>query len=482
MDSEGTFGTAGSWIMPMSARISPLVLSATLSTLGICGINADVLWQVGAARADITPDYAIRLTGYAARKSESVSAAQRIYAKALAIGSDRQKPAILITVDNCGVPLNVHDAVVAHLKAERHIDPERVAICSTHTHCAPWLNGFAPNIFGGPIPEDQARRVARYTEQVVQAIIKVALSALDDRRSAILKWGQGRAGFAANRRTPGGPVDQDLPMLLVSEPSGQVRSLFVSYACHGTTLGADFNQVHGDWAGYAAEDLEREHPGAVVLVGLGCAGDANPQPRGTLELAKEHGAEIASEVNRLLNSNLAPLKGKLDCYTKDLQLHFDKLPSRDEWEARARQTNYLGSHARLNLARLERGEKLPAKLAYKVQTWTFGDSLAMVFLPGEVVVDYSLRLKREIDSRRLWVNAYANDVPCYIPSERILKEGGYEGGDAMIYYDRPTRFAPGIEEQIVHAVHQIIPATFRNHVSTEPLPDISARQNSPNRP
>jgi neutral ceramidase len=48
--------------------------------------------------------------------------------------------------------------------------------------------------------------------------------------------------------------------------------------------------------------------------------------------------------------------------------------------------------------------------------------MAMVFLAGEVVVDYALRLKWEIDQKRLWVVAYSNDVPCYIPSRRILSE------------------------------------------------------------
>jgi len=97
-----------------------------------------------------------------------------------------------------------------------------------------------------------------------------------------------------------------------------------------------------------------------------------------------------------------------------------------------------------------------------VQTWTFGDDLAMVFLAGEVVVDYSLRLKREFDASRLWINAYANDVPCYIPSERILKEGGYEGSaiGSMVYYDKPAKFAPGVENQIVSVVHDLLPHQF----------------------
>ena len=91
-----------------------------------------------------------------------------------------------------------------------------------------------------------------------------------------------------------------------------------------------------------------------------------------------------------------------------------------------------------------------------MQTWAFGDSLAAVFLPGEVVADYALRLKKELDGRRLWINAYSNDAPCYIPSERVLKEGGYEGGGAMIYYGRPGAFTPDVEPLIVDTVHRLV--------------------------
>jgi putative membrane-bound dehydrogenase-like protein len=109
-----------------------------------------------------------------------------------------------------------------------------------------------------------------------------------------------------------------------------------------------------------------------------------------------------------------------------------------------------------------------------VQAWTFGESLALVFLPGEVVVDYALRLKKELDGLRLCVNAYANDAPCYIPSERVLKEGGYEGGGAMVYYDVPTRFAPGLEQKIVDAVRDLVGPRFKSpfdakRTTTRPL-------------
>jgi hypothetical protein len=152
--------------------------------------------------------------------------------------------------------------------------------------------------------------------------------------------------------------------------------------------------------------------------------------------------------------------GKLECRMKIIELPFAELPTRADWVQNSRLTNYVGYYAKVNLAKLDRGEQLPTRLQYSVQTWIFGTNLAMVFLPGEVVVDYSLRLKNEFDPNRLWINAYANEMPCYIPSERVLKEGGYEGGGAMVYYDQPNRFAVGIEGLIVNAVHDLVPKGF----------------------
>ncbi len=422
--------------------------------------SAGDLRPVGVARVDITPDYPVRLAGYAVRKTESEGVAQHLYAKALAVGSDKENPAILITVDNCGVPRNVRDEVVRRLVKKQRIAPERIAICSTHTHSAPWLKGYLRNLFTVSLAPAEEEHLERYTRELTDALESVATKALAGRAPARLTHGLGHAGFAANRRTKGGPVDQDLPVLFVSAPDGGLRAMLASYACHCTTLTGEFNQVCGDWAGYAAEDFERDHPGAVALVALGCGGDANPNPRSSFELAKQHGAEIAAAVEAVLTNHPVAIAGKLVCRTKQIELPFDRLPTRAEWVIRARETNYTGSHARLQLARLDRGEKLLASLPYLVQTWTFGKDLALVFLPGEVVVDYSLRLKREYDRARLWVNAYANDVPCYVPSERVLKEGGYEGGGAMIYYDLPTRFAPGLENKIDSAVQHLLPKSF----------------------
>jgi len=444
-----------------SRLLRSFVLFGTIAGSAICSVMAkDQLVPVGVSKIDITPPYPIRLCGYAVRKKESEGVVQHLWAKALVIGSDKDSPAVLITVDNTGVPASIREEVVRALHKKK-IDPERVAICSSHSHTAPCLAGNLPTLFGEPLPPEHQAHVERYTRELVAALEKVVLDALKDRRPARILRGLGKADFAANRRTKGGPVDHDLPVLAVMDPKEKLRAIFVSYACHCTTLGGETNQVCGDWAGYAQEFLEQSHPGAIAQVAIGCGGDANPQPRTSLDYAKLHGKEIETAANQVLHELIA-VTGKVQCRMKTIELPFAELPSRAEWEQKSTQTNYLGYYAKVNLAKLDRGEQLRTRLSYSVQTWTFDNDLAMVFLPGEVVVDYSLRLKKELDSNRLWINGYANDVPCYIPSERVLKEGGYEGGDAMIYYDQPTRFAPGIEDRIITAVHELLPPEFKS--------------------
>lgn len=424
---------------------------------------------VGAARRDITPEYPIRLSGYGSRTNVNTGITQRLYAKALAIGSDAEGPAVLVTVDNCGVPASIRDEVLRRLASKTKVRDERFAIASSHTHCAPMLLGVLPNLFSSDIPPEHLPAIERYTRELTDHIESVALEALKNRRPAQLHWGIGSAGFAANRRAYRlKPTDHDLPVLRVTDASGNVVALLTSYACHCTTLGID--TIHADWAGCAQEALEKAFPGAIALVAIGCGADQNPNPRRTLELAEAHGQAIATEAGRLAQGTLTALQAPVECRTRVIDLAFDRLPSRAEWERLAVSgSKPVAYHARRNLERLDRGESLPTHLPYRVQVWNFGSELAFVFLAGEVVVDYSLRLKATWDPRRLWVNGYANDVPCYIPSRRILDEGGYEGADSMVYYDRPTRFAPDVEERIFDAIQTLLPKAFLRTTVPSPM-------------
>src|SRR5690606_22094111 len=120
---------------------------------------------------------------------------------------------------------------------------------------------------------DHLAHIADYVHHLTRKLEEVALAALENRRPSLLSWDQAQARFGKNRRTEGGPVDPALALLRVADPDGKLRAVLVNYACHGTTLGGDVNQIHGDWISEAQLQIEARHPGTVAMVAVGCGGD-----------------------------------------------------------------------------------------------------------------------------------------------------------------------------------------------------------------
>ncbi len=421
---------------------------------------------VGAARVDITPELPIRLSGYTNRPTMAERVEQRIHARALALGGEAEGAALVIVAEVLAVSERLTEAVVAGIRARHAIPRERIAVCVTHQHTGPVIAGTAPFMFSRDLPAEELERIDRYAAALERKLIEVGLAALANRRPGELAWAQGRAEFAVNRRRivdgkavgytdqPGGPVEHTLPVLRAAA-GGTVRALLVNYACHCTTLKGGDNYVHPDWAGDAAARLEAAHPGAVALVAIGCGADADPQPRGLPAVAR-HGRTIADEVARLCAGPMRPLGAVTAAGLRWLEIPFDREVTRAELEARLSLPVMTSYPARKFLAELDAGRALPTAVRYPVQAWRFGGELAMVFLGGEVVAEYALRLRRELGADRVWVNAYANAVPCYIPSTRVLAEGGYEAERAMDFYGLPTRLVGDVEERIIGAVHALL--------------------------
>ncbi|MDB6072483.1 MAG: hypothetical protein JWO89_123, partial [Verrucomicrobiaceae bacterium] len=176
---------------PCSRSLLCLALTATL----LIPAEARAGWKAGAARVNITPGYPVRLSGYGSRTTEFEGVKADIWAKAMAIAWNDEPPAIIITVDNCGVPASLRDLVLDGLSKQK-VTTQRFAICSTHTHCAPMLNGMLANMFGVDLPKDQQQRVDRYTKETRDNLIKVARDAIAAMQPATLSMAHGEVGFA----------------------------------------------------------------------------------------------------------------------------------------------------------------------------------------------------------------------------------------------------------------------------------------------
>lgn len=420
-------------------------------------------WKAGAAAVLITPEQPMWMAGYAARKKPAEGIVQDLFAKALAIENERGTRLVVVTTDLIGIPRALRDAVETAVRDQFDLPPESLLLNASHTHCGPELRATKTAIL--QLEPERTRQTERYSSELEAKLVALVGRALDDLAPAKLAYTHARAGFAMNRRLPtprgilnrphpAGPVDHDVPVLRVEDAQGRLRAVLFGYACHNTTLG--FYQFCGDYAGYAQQYLEEAHPGVAALFLAGCGGDQNPQPRRTLELARQHGRALANGVEAALIATPQPVGGPLRVAWEEVSLEFAPPPDRDELLRQKESDNrYVRRHAALLLDELERNGAIRTTYPYPIQVARFGDDLILVALAGEVVVDYSLRLKRELARPAVWIAAYSNDVFGYVPSVRVLEEGGYEGGGAMRYTALPGPFAPSVEERIVSKVHEL---------------------------
>jgi hypothetical protein len=415
-------------------------------------------WKAGVATTVITPTRPIWMAGYSARSQASQGKLQDIYVKALALEDSSGKRVVLVTTDLLGVTKVVAAEVAARVNKQYGLSRERLMFNSSHTHCAPVIGRMLAVAYN--LDASQWREIDEYTKDLQEKMVMTIGHALRSLHPARLSFGHSTAGFAKNRRvqySPNGPVDHDVPILRVTDPAGRLRAVVFGYACHNTTLPAEMCRISGDYAGFAQAELEKQHPRAVAMFVMGCGADANPAPRGTEESARAHGAALSKAVGRVLSDPLQAVSASVGAAFEKVSLAFDTPPSREELESRTRDKNpYVAKHAREMLAIIERDGRLPTDYPYPIQVWRFGNDLTWIALAGEVVVDYDLRLKKMFGPERLWVSGYSNDVFAYIPSERVLKEGGYEGGGAMIYYVQPGRWAPSVESTIISATERMV--------------------------
>ena len=169
--------------VPPLHAVRPLRKGSTLGLLLLLSIALPTqaakptYYSVGAASVDITPDYPVRLSGYGGRQKESEGIDQRIYAQALAIGTDKEGPALVLAVDNVAVPAYVREELVGRLAKKTRVRNERFTLCSTHTHTAPMLKDACPFLFGADIPPEHQARIDRYTRELTDKLEQVALSA-----------------------------------------------------------------------------------------------------------------------------------------------------------------------------------------------------------------------------------------------------------------------------------------------------------------
>lgn len=422
-------------------------------------LAADTGWLAGVSRVVITPDEPMFLSGYGGRDHAAEGKIHDLYARATALRDPSGETAVFVATDLVGVPIKMVKAIAPIIESKHGIPRRSLMIACSHTHCGPALDHKLSYMMD--MKESDWQQVHAYQLWLNERIIEVVDAAVADLKPARLSTGSGRTTFAANRRTPKGigPYDHQVPVLRIeSEDGSRLRGLVFGYACHNTTM--SFYNWFGDYSGLAQLYLEDRHPGAIAMFFTGGGADQNPLPRRRLELAEKYGRMLATSVDQVLDHPMQTVSGSLSTAFQNIDLTYNQLPTREKLEADLKHSSrYTRARAKLLLEEWDRDSGLKTTYPYPIQVWQLGSGLTWVALGGELVVDYQIRLKRELGQNRTWVTGYANDVMAYIPSERVLEEGGYEGDTSMIVYQLPSKWKPGLEDQIVSTVHKLAKQT-----------------------
>lgn len=424
----------------------------------------EATWKVGLASAKITPPLPVFMAGYAGRNKPYERVHDDLWAKAMVLEDTAGTRGILITTDLIGFPAEIATPLRERIAEKTKTPAKSVIINSSHTHTGPTVN-LDPSPREGRALAD-SERTAAYTKDLCDKIVVMAEEAAGKLKPANLSWGTGVVHFVMNRRetttdrgvilgvNPRGFADRSVPVLRIDSPDGKLIGIVCGAASHNTTLGTQDYEISGDYAGHAQRVLEEQNPGVTAMFVLGCAGDANPYPRGSYEIAFEHGRELAKEVTRVLGTKLVPVRGPLKTATADVSLPLAPTASREELEKlAASKGGSLPWVAQQTLARLNRGEKLPTSFSCPIAVWQLGDDLTLVALSGEVVSDYVRMIEDALGATRLWIAAYCNDVYGYLPSARVLREGGYE--TRGLIYGGIGLFAPDAQEVLVGKVKEL---------------------------
>jgi hypothetical protein len=422
-------------------------------------------WKAGVARRNVTPSEPIWMAGYAARTKPSEGVYAPLYAKALALQDDSSRPYVLVTADLVGFPKVVSDPIFSEAKKRYGLERGHLVLNASHTHSGPVAGQTGRPTYR--LEPKYAEVSDRYTKELIANVVAVIGESIDALAPAEVAFEQGYAGFAVNRRRVGhreypGPVDHDVPTMTIRRPDGSLAAVVFGYSCHATVMNQ--YEIHGDYPGFAQAELEKRYPGAVALFLTGCGADQNPLPRRQMELTRMYGEILAEAVGQVVDAKMAPVSGSLRSAYDTVRVDFQPAPARAELERRVREGNSAEkAHAEALLSDLDRGEKPAQSYDYPARVWRLGDNLTIVFLAGEVVVDYALQIRQKHGWDRVWVSGYNDDVFAYIPTARIIKEGGYEGDTSMLGYGWPAPFEPSIEKRILDAVDALI-------TQTEPRP------------
>ena len=418
------------------------------------------MYRAGTASEIVTPAEPLWLAGYAARTQPAKGKVSDLVSSALALEDEGGNRLVIASIDLIAITRTIADPVYAAVQQQIGLPRERLILAATHTHYGPEFRPDKTVFF--KIPPEYAAKIESTAKNLADALVRVIVAATKETVPVRLFARSAIATFAHNRRREGvkggnpskeDTLDQHVPILeAVHTTTGRRKAIVFGYACHNTTIDPQDLRYCADWAGFAKQSLQEQNDGATALFIAGCGADQNPEPRGTIELSKQYGLELANAVQKsLLSDDATEITGPIRAAIEEVPLAMQPV-TRESLQAMLARADDPPQQvkARYLLDQLDRGEPLITEYPAPIQAVRFGDELLWLILSGEPVVDWAIQCKRGFGAlaHNIWVSGYCNDMYGYVPTRRIQLEGGYEGGRANLWSWLPAPWTDDVEDRV----------------------------------
>ncbi|MCE5250220.1 neutral/alkaline non-lysosomal ceramidase N-terminal domain-containing protein [bacterium] len=426
-------------------------------------------WKAGTAAVIVTPEQPAWMAGYGSRDKKSEGKIHDLYVKALALEDPKGNRAVILTADLIGINLDFSTRVKTQIEKQYGIPRKAILLNASHTHCGPEVRASDMPFYQ---PEESVREIEAVTAWVEKRYVEVIGNAIRNLKPANLTFSKAMpVPFAVCRRFPtpegivyrsgpssyytGGSRDDTVPVLRVSDTNGSIITILFGYTCHPITLAG--YEFCGDYPGFAQRYIEEMYPGATAMFAQGCTGDLVPNARYQVEYAMGHGRALADAVKKALDGDQIPVTGILRFDYDEIPLDLQPLPDRKtlENDLKSDDANTRGKAA-FFLHKLDNNEPVEPILPFPVQVLRIGNEVLMIGLGGEPVVDYAVRFKSEFLTQFTWVLGYCNYQFGYLPTWKVLKEGGYEADGAMRHMPFTGPFTDTVEHKVVEGVRRLV--------------------------
>lgn len=424
-------------------------------------------YRAGTATERVTPNEPLWLAGYAVRTSPARGTLSDLYASALSLDDGDGGRLVIASIDLIAITRTIADPVYEAVFKATGLPRERLILAATYTHYGPEFRPDKELFFN--IPSEYASKILPTARRLSDALVRVILAALDEVEPVRLLARKTVAGFAHNRRRAGvregtpsteDVLDRDVPVIEAVRADGSSKAILFGYACHNTTIPPEDGRYCADWAGFAKEQIRAARAGTTPLFITGCAADQNPEPRGSVELSRQYGAELAEAVLNGDRDAAIEVSGSIRVAVDDVPLPLQPVTRQavEQMLAAGADDPPKRVKARFLLEQMDRGEPLIRAYPAPMQAVRLGEQVLWIVMSGETVVDWSHAFKRAFAdvAPLVWVAGYCNDMYGYLPTRRIKNEGGYEGGRANLWSWVPSPFTLDVEDTVTAAIRRLV--------------------------